>query len=382
MPLPDKNMSIYKNKNKYWISIYHERKRIRRSSPENTYAGAKSYEALIRQKLARGEEIIEKAKDKEPVPDFKDFSQKWFDVYVKNNNKHSEILNKASVLRAHLNPYFGKKLLNKINNFDIETYKSLKMKSGQSNKSINNHLIVLNKCLRVAQEWEIVKNIPKIKLLKIPPQKFDFLSIEECELLLNNSTGILKEMILVGLKTGLRFGELIALNWSDINFQNNIMIVQKSISRGMIGSTKSNRIRYIPLSNDILKLLESRSKKSGFIFCDENKNPLNPVTCQRWLHRACKRAELRKIGWHALRHTFASHLAQNGVSVVLIKGLLGHADIKTTMRYSHLTSLEFKGAIESLDDKFSHNIVIPIEMSPKNYLLQDKSKLENLNKDK
>jgi integrase len=372
-------MSIYKNKNKYWISIYHERKRIRRASPENTYAGAKAYESVLRQKLARGEGIIEKIEDDKPIPNFNDFTQRWFDVYVKNNNKHSEILNKASVLRAHLNPYFGKKALNKISNFDIENYKALKIKSKQSNKSINNHLIVLNKCLRTAQEWEVVESIPKIKLLKIPPQKFDFLNIEECELLLNNSIGVLREMILFGLKTGLRFGELIALNWNDINFQNNIIVVQKSISRGIMGSTKSNRIRYIPLSNDLLQILILRLKNKGFVFCDKDDKFLNPVTCQRWLHKACNKAGLRKIGWHTLRHTFASHLAQNGVSVVLIKGLLGHADIKTTMRYSHLTSLEFKGAIESLDEKFGHNIVIPIKTKDNNYFLSDKKETENAN---
>jgi len=351
-------MSIYKNKNKYWISIYYGNQRFRMASPENTKAGAMAYEASLRQKLARGEPIIEEPEHNEVVPTFKEFSEKWFEVYVKTNNKYSEILNKESLLRAHLNPFFGEKLLDKISALDIESYKAKKLKDGQASKSVNNHLIALSKCLKVAQEWEVIENVPRIKLLKVEPQKFDFLSIEECQLLLDNCDGVLREMILFGLKTGLRFGELIALEWNDISLSNNLMTVQRSISRGRLGSTKSNKIRYVPLLEDISQMLSSRVRKSGYVFDREDKKPLNPALCLRWLHRACARAGLRRIGWHALRHTFASNLAQNGVSVVLIKELLGHADIKTTMRYSHLTPLAIRGAIETMSKKFSHQVAI------------------------
>ncbi|MCX6792924.1 MAG: site-specific integrase [Candidatus Falkowbacteria bacterium] len=353
-------MSIYKSKNKYWVSIYLHNKRYRRVSPDNTSNGARAYEAVLRQKLARGEPIVAKLDKIEVIPNFKDFSEKWFNVYVKTNNKYSEVLNKQSVLRAHLNPFFGDKRLDKISNLDIESYKAKKLQSSQANKSVNNHLIILNKCFRTAQEWGVIDNIPKIKLLKVQPQKFDFLSAEECQLLLDNCDGVLREMVLVGLKTGLRFGELIALEWSDIDFKSNLMTVQKSIARGRLGSPKSNKIRYVPLLDDVSKVLNARSKKRGLVFSKDGKKHLGPVLCLRWLHLACKTAGLRKIGWHTLRHTFASHLAQNGVSIVLIKELLGHADIKTTMRYSHLTSLAIRGAVETLNQKFSHHLVIPL----------------------
>jgi integrase len=329
--------------------------RYQRPSPDNTCAGAKAFEALIRQKLARGEALEEEVKEKNKIPIFKEFAQKWMDVYVKNNNKYSEILNKESLLRAHLNPFFGSKRLNEISSMDVESYKAEKIKSGQANKSVNNHLIALSKCLKVAQEWEIIKNIPKIKLLKVRPQKFDFLSAEECQLLLNNCDGLLKEMVLVGLKTGLRFGELIALEWSNINFKDNLMVVEKSITRGQIGSTKSNKIRHIPLLDDVRETLLAKDKNTGFVFTI-NGGPLIPMTCLAWLHSACRRVGLRRIGWHCLRHTFASHLAQNGVSIMLIKELLGHADIRTTMRYSHLTSSAVNEAIQTINKNFDYNM--------------------------
>lgn len=350
-------MSIYKKKLKYWVSIYYQNKRYRKLSPENTYAGAKAYETSLRQKLARGEPIIETPEIVQLIPTFKEFSEKWFEVYVKTNNKFSEIGNKKSLLSAHLNPYFGNKQLDKISNLDIESYKSAKLQTGLSRKSVNNQLIVLNKCFHTAQDWEVILNIPKIKLLKVEPQKIDFLNIDECQSLLDQCEGQLKEMILLGLKTGLRFGELIALQWTDINFKSGLMTVQKSISRGIMGSPKSNKIRYVPLLDDVSQILIARAKKNGFIFSNTNNNePLVQCACIQRLHRVCELASLRRIGWHTLRHTFASHLAQNGVSVIVIKELLGHSDIKTTMRYSHLTPSTVRGAIETLNQNNGHHL--------------------------
>ncbi|MDX9913672.1 MAG: site-specific integrase [Candidatus Moranbacteria bacterium] len=174
-----------------------------------------------------------------------------------------------------------------------------------------------------------------------------------------------KEMVLFALKTGLRFGELIALEWGDIDFKNSLATIQKSIARGHLGSPKSNKIRHVPLLGDVSEALSHRSQKNGFVFCREDGKPLGPVLCLNWLHRACKRAGFRNIGWHTLRHTFASHLAQNGISIVIIKELLGHADIKTTMRYSHLTSLAIKEAVKTLENKSGDNTETILQLEDK-----------------
>lgn len=109
--------------------------------------------------------------------------------------------------------------------------------------------------------------------------------------------------------------------------------------------------------SDVKEMIMPRHKKSGLIFDKGDNKHLGPVLCLNWLHRACKKAGLRSVGWHTLRHTFASHLAQNGISIVLIKELLGHADIKTTMRYSHLTSSAIKSAVETLSNNFGQHLV-------------------------
>lgn len=351
------DMSIRKRANQYWIDFSYNRVRYRKSSPENSYAGAKAYEAVMRQKLARGEPIEITIEKPNMAPTFNEFSQKWLDVYVKTNNKQSEVTNKESILRAHLVPFFGSKLIDQISGLDIENFKAKEIKAGLSNKSINNFLIVISRCLKVAHEWDIIEKVPKIKLLKVKAQQFDFLSESECQSLLDNCNGLLRDMILIALKTGLRFGELIALQWSDIDFESKILTVRQSIYRGELGGTKSNKIRYVPLLDEVQEILLTRFNKNAFVFSLNNKEPLSHMLCLRWLHRACIASDLRKIGWHTLRHTFASQLAQNGVSITIVKELLGHSDIRTTMRYSHLTSSAIKDAIFSLNSEKRHNSV-------------------------
>lgn len=370
-------MSIIKRGNKYWVDIRFNHQRYRKASPENTYAGAKAYESLIRQKLARGEPIVE-IKDKTVEASFKDFFVKWFNVYVKNNNKKSEIIQKESVFRNHLNPFFGKKNLDGISNIDIEKYKSEKVGLGLNNKTINNQLAMLSKFFKVAEEWGVLEKIPKIKKLKAQPQKFDFLTEEECKLLLDNSEGYLKEMIFFAIKTGLRFGELIAIDWNDIDLKEQLLTVRRSIVLGEMGSTKSNKIRYIPLTDEVCQMLIQRIKKSGYVFSDNFGNHLKQHRCCDKLYSLCKRVGLRKVGWHTFRHTFASHLIQNGVSIKAVQELLGHSDIVTTMRYSHLGPSTLREAIRSLETKknieidFGHNMDTIVKKLPGRVLANEK----------
>lgn len=331
------------------------RTRFRKASPENSKSGALSYEALLRHKLVRGEDIF--AKPKEPKitekqqSTFGEFAEKWLDVYVQNNNKFSVVSEKRYALNTHLLPYFGQKLIDQISNLDIEEFKAKKLKSGLMPKTVNNQLTDLSCCLNKALEWSIIDKIPKIRKLKVAPQKYDFLSETESSQLLNNSTGLLHEMILVALKTGVRIGELIALDWSDVDFEEKVLTVRQAMSRGRLGSTKSNKIRHIPLTATTCEMLSKRAKRMGFIFVDKSGNPLKSLYSLRSLQKTCRNAGMRKIGWHTLRHTFASHLAANNVPMRAVQELLGHANIVTTMRYSHVSHATLRDAIKTLEEK-------------------------------
>jgi len=350
-------MAIRKIRRTWHIDFSSNGRRYRKRSPVNTMAGAKEYESQLRQKIAKGEKIEKERTEAEEK--FSKFAWDWFEIYVKNNNKHSEIISKESILRVHLVPFFGNIAIEDINNQIVEKYKREKMKTSICNKTINNQLAVLRKCLDTAVEWEILENMPKIKRLKTPPSKFHYLQENECELLLKNANGNLKDMILLGLRTGLRFGEIIALTWEDVDFNRKMLSINKSISKGLLGTTKSNRNRYLPLSLQLCKMLENKKRIGEYIFSSKDKKALNQARYCKLLHKVCKQIGIKKIGWHVLRHTFASHLIQKGVSLKAVQELLGHSDIQTTMRYAHLNSDNLRAAIDVLEPECLHTVYKP-----------------------
>lgn len=345
-------MSAYKREKTWYVRFRFKGARYGTRSPENSRAGAIAYELVMRQRLARGESPYPQKAKIVTVPTFAEFSIKWHDTYVMNNNSPSERYSKMKALNGRLTPYFGKIRLDKISSQMIEEFKAVCLTRNLKPKTINNYLTIMRTCLRTAREWDIVETIPTFKLLKVPPPPFDFLTEpEEQRLLASTKEEPWHTMILLALKTGLRAGELLALQWSDINLQTRTLTVRHSVFRGTLGPPKSNRNRYIPLSDSAYFALQRQSKPNGFVLRVE-KEGLAPIaynTALKALNRSVESAELRKIGWHTLRHTFASHLAIQGVSLHKIQILLGHSDIRTTMRYAHLSQSSLQEAIQVLD---------------------------------
>jgi integrase len=343
-------MGVRKINNNWSVDFRFNGRRYREKSPINTKAGAENYEARLKGKLFRGESVDKKQEATKKYK-FRDFAWEWYENYVKTNNKYSEVRGKKLILISHLVPFFGKLGLENISGMDVEKYKTKKSKENLSKKTINNHLTVLNTCLVTAKEWLDLEKIPKIKKLKAEPPKTGFLSKNECKLLLDHSSGIWRDMILLALKTGVRFGELRALKWEDINWETKVLSVRRSVFRGVTVSPKSNKERYIPLLNKVIETLEQRERNGDYIFADKRGRMIEENRVRRELWRTCDKAGMDRVGWHRLRHTFASHLAMEGASLKSIQELLGHADIKTTMRYAHLSPSTLKKSVELLEER-------------------------------
>ncbi|HTX86809.1 MAG TPA: site-specific integrase, partial [Candidatus Nanoarchaeia archaeon] len=265
------------------------------------------------------------------------------------NNKLSEQMHKKSALNAHLIPFFGKFLISEITNQRVEEFKAAKLKSKLKAKTINNLTSILAKCLRSAVEWEIVDKIPRIQKLKVPPYKYDFLTETEENILISSAHGVWREMLTVAVDTGLRLGELAALDWPSINFAKNEIIVRRSFTVKQMSAPKSNRERRIPITNRVCQMLQSKSEGIGLIFTIEPGMPLLQNRCRNNLLRICKKAGLRPLIWHTLRHTFATRLVSHGASIKALQELMGHSDIQTTMRYAHLECNVLNDTIDILN---------------------------------
>ena len=266
------------------------------------------------------------------------------------NNKPSELATKNGILRLHLNPTFGTKPLRQIGKQEVETYKAKKLKEGLSPKTIQNHLACLSKILRTAVEWGYLGAAPAIKPMKLVCPEFDFLTFEEADRLVAASHGMYRLMILVILHTGLRIGELRALRWEDVDLVTGRLVVRRSVYRAdQIGSPKSGKPREVPLNSLVLQALKSyRHLRGQLVFCREDGRILGETATYEPLAFICKRAGLRTIGWHVLRHMFASHLVMRGQPMKAVQELLGHGTIAMTERYSHLSPDVRRSAVEAL----------------------------------
>lgn len=348
------NMTVRIIKQSWWVDFRAGHTRYRKRSPENTKTGAQAYEAYLRQKLARGESIDQETLIPKQKQSFEGFAAKWFEDYVIPNNKFSEQRSKKYILQASLIPFFGKIPVSQVTGYQIEQYKALTSREGVINKTINNRLTVLRKCLITAYEWLGLEGTPpKITWLKCAPPKTDYLTPKESDILLENADGVVHEMILTALRTGMRQGELKGLQWSSVDWENGTITIQHSRCdyTKELGSPKSNRVRHIPMHPDVHEVLLKRKANNGYVFVDRDKQPFDNQRLKLRLAHVRKKAGLRDFGWHTLRHTFASHLVMGGVHVASVQALLGHSNITTTMKYAHLAPSTLRAAIDVLNPK-------------------------------
>jgi integrase len=336
-------------RNTWWVDFRFGGERYRKRSPENSRAGALAYEAVLRGRLTRGEPLQEPARNETP-PTFETFAWRWYDTYVRANNRLSEQINKRCTLRVHLVPWFGRCRVNEITGLAVEEFKTAKLKAGLSPKTINNYLSILGRCLRHAEEWLNIDAVPKIKQLRVPPQKFDYLSFAEAAALLDATTDLQwHAMVLVALRTGLRLGELKGLQWNDVDLERSHLTVHRAVVHDQIGAPKNNRERQVPFTSDVRDALLALDRTRPYVFGRYGYRPLDQKTAEHALREACRGAGLRHIGWHTLRHTFASHLAMKGVSMKAIQELLGHSHMTMTMRYAHLAPSTLRDAVSVLE---------------------------------
>lgn len=287
------------------------------------------------------------------VPTFEKFFEEFMATYVVANNKPSERMAKESRFRTHLRAFFGRMRLDEITMREVEQFKAKLLGAKLAPSTVNNQVSVVGRMLRYAEEIELIERTPRIKFVKVPPVKFDFLDFEELERLLATARkdADLSAAILCAAHAGLRVGEIRGLEWSDVDFVAAKLMVARTEYRGMLGSPKGGRMRSVPLTGRLRDALKAiRHLKGAVVFCHDDGSRWTRDQMDTWLERATKRAGLRQIGWHVLRHTFCSHLAIRGASPRAIQELAGHASLTTTQRYMHLTSDATRSAVELLDD--------------------------------
>jgi integrase len=310
---------------------------------------------ILRKKLDETETIKIHGLSAVETVSFNDFIPEYL-AHVNAVRTKTAQIRVPSLARA-LARTFGPKLLSKVRTGDVQRWIDArsrdKVRGGKNTvkpATVVGEFICLSAIFREARKRGYVHENPcrGVALPKVNNKLTRCLTEEQERKLLAASSDCFRPLVQSALYTGLRLGELLDLRWGDVDFETRILTVVHG---------KGEKMRHIPMVPELVDVLEeipravsAKGVASPWVFN-------NPDTATRWVDtkkqwgRALRLSAIREFRFHDLRHTFASRLAQRGVSLKAIQDLLGHADLKMTMRYAHLAQNDLRDAVSVLSSQ-------------------------------
>ena len=296
-------------------------------------------------------------------PLLKDFFLEKYLPYVKSYKRSWDT--DESMIRNHLVPKLGSMVMGRITPPDIAVFLQRMKSEEYASGTCNRALVLLRFGFTLAMRWKVhgIESNPvqEIKNIKDDNKIERYLTEKQTVALLEavrqSESEMLQYIVLFLIYKGARKREVLDARWRDIDW------AQRS---WRIPKTKSGKIRHIPLSTGAMKVLEHLRLRFHENFVDSQAIFPNPKTGEPYVSffyswdNARKRAGLSDFRIHDLRHSFASHLVNAGRSLYEVQELLGHANIKTTSRYAHLSRERLVAAVE---------VVPQIEIGPSAKLL-------------
>jgi integrase len=271
------------------------------------------------------------------------------------------------LIANHLLPAFSE--ANDISEEDVQQFVFKKLKEGLSQKSVKDILIVLKMILRYGakhnlmehrqidirfptererQEVEVLSKANQRKIMEFVKSNFTFQNLG----------------IYICLSAGLRIGEVCALTWNDIDAEQGVIYVTKTIQRiylvgeiekrteVIIDTPKSkNSIREIPMTKELLRMVKPLKKvvNSSFFVLTNSAAPTEPRTYRNYYKRLMKQLDIPALKFHGLRHSFATRCIESNCDYKTVSVLLGHSNISTTLNlYVHPNMEQKKRCIEQM----------------------------------
>lgn len=354
----------------WWVFIAHNGKR--KSIMVGDREAADNLASKIREKLKTGQLKIDDSKNEIPT-----FGKYAHDFLINVTTlKYSTVARYDGILRNHLGALKDKPL-DEIKRAEIKALISAKQKEGRlSSGTVRNIQRFISRVFSDALEDELITAHPAGKMgrhINSKDRKSDInpLNQEEARAFLAAVQAHYPRhypFFLCALRTGMRLGEILALQWGDIDFLGGFIEVRRSFTRGHYTTPKNGKIRRVDMSPqlaDTLKELKTERKRETLarglrempelVFINPAGGMVNgDVLRRRVFNTALEKAGLRHVRIHDLRHSLASMLIQNGESLAYVRDQLGHSSIKITVDiYGHLEPGKNRAAMAKLDDGFS-----------------------------
>ena len=358
-----------------WVGIFTvgtdlSGKRVRRSVRGKTKTEARDKLRALQRKVAEGR----------PAPDgslrLGPYLERWLNETVAPKCESPNTLsNYRCLVHQHLIPALGTKRLRDLTPDDVDTLVRLKFEAKYSHSTVLRIKWVLQKALQHAERYGYVtRNVTQyVDLPRKPQRQGRSLTLEQAAALLEAAKGErLEAVIVTGLMLGLRPGELLGLEWSDIDFGSGTLTVCRSLKREnnklLLGSTKtlaSNRTVDMPsIVSSALRqhrVRQHRERLSAgavwrdmdLVFSTEVGSLIDPSNLRRSFSQMTERAGIGHWHPHELRHSAASLLSASGVPIERIADLLGHSSIRMTAQvYRHRVAKSVDAAVAPMDRMF------------------------------
>lgn len=277
--------------------------------------------------------------------------------YIKNSNIAG--LKVCNLTNLKLQKYYNE--LSE-NNFTYSQIKTLnKILKTFYNWCIDNDYVLKNPCLKV----NIKGN--KNDILSKQNKEVEIFSEDEINIIKDKLKGNKYELlVLLDFATGLRQGELLALDWKNIDLQNKTIKVTQTVKEVYIYTDNENKhietifqspktansIREIPIPDNIVNMLASIKHKEGLLFYDNLNNPLKAKRIFDFWKKLLSNCDIPYKKFHSIRHTYASMLLKNGVDIETVAELMGHTAISITQIYLHSSNNQKQNAVNKLNYLF------------------------------
>lgn len=316
----------------------------------------------------KAKQSLENATKKEQAQrDSFTFSQVFAQYFesAKKEKVQGSVRREEQLYRQWIKSVLGDTLIKDIHGADVEKVRDAMAKAGKAPRTVEYCLAVIRQVFNYARNMTpplFVGENPtsRVKIKKADNKRVRFLTHEEADVLLivlKQKSNDMHDIALVSLRAGLRASEVFNLTWNDVDFTRNILFIK---------DTKSDRNRFVPMTDDVKQMLSERKKgtNSGFIFLARGGANKRIESISRSFERAVKEIGLndgitdprQKVCYHSLRHTYASHLVESGVDLYIVQKLLGHSVITQTIRYSHIGESTLQNAVKALNGKIKEGV--------------------------
>jgi integrase len=283
---------------------------------------------------------------------FTEAADEWL-RYVEHDRdrKPSTIVGYKAILRAQLLPAFGDEPIESITTEMVESWLAGFDRAPATRikgpRPPQRHLQTGAKGLRAADQPGRRSRATAMR----PSGDIDVFSLEEVMALVRAASSTQDAAIyLTAALTGLRRGELLSLRWRDVDFSNQVVRVRTSYADGALTTPKSGKVRSVPMAPDVAEALANLGQRENWtgdddlVFVGQSGSYLDGRALRRRYDAALKRAGLRKLRFHDLRHTFGTRMIGKA-DIRRVQEWMGHADIQTTMKYLHYAPREGDAAL-------------------------------------